>query len=104
MSFIIQHKILLITLLSLLLVKVIWVIWSCWGNGLFDKEKNELLQRRNYLVEKVVVEPCQLLDEKTGLLVSFLDDNEKTSVPIKGSYSALNCYYLTKIDPEFACE
>lgn len=44
------------------------------------------------------------LDEKTGLLVSFLDDKGKTDTPIKGSYSALNCYYLTKIDPEFACE
>ena len=42
------------------------------------------------------------LDEKSGLLVSYLDDNGKIEAPVKGSYSALNCYYLTKVDPEFA--
>ncbi|MDE5843784.1 MAG: hypothetical protein K2H44_00155 [Muribaculaceae bacterium] len=42
------------------------------------------------------------LDEKTGLLVSYLDDNGKMDAPVKGSYSALNCYYLTMIYPEFA--
>lgn len=271
-----RHKVAILTILILVLIKIVWVVWSCWGNGSFEKEKDELLQRHNYLVEKVVVEPRQLLnempsgiglqfqgewalyscsmltealsnmaeiypetkedavskidsliqivkspelrlydkirwgedplesldgdkshisylshlawmignykriggtnkhdelydsvcktmnrriinsplynlptypqepvyvpdmmvaivalsdyaehkngkysdtvntwinkaksewlDEKTGLLVSFLNDNGKTDAPIKGSYSALNCYYLTKIDPEFACE
>ena len=43
-------------------------------------------------------------DKKTGLLVSFLDDEglQIDDAPEKGSYSALNCYYLTLIDPEFA--
>ena len=271
-----RHRVAILTILILVLIKIVWVVWSCKGNGLFDKEKNELLQRRNYLVGKVVIEPqllldempngiglqfqgewalysCSMLtealsnmaeiypetkedaiktidsliqivkspelrlydklrwdedplesldgdeshvsylshlawmignykriggndkhdnlydslcatmnrrivnsplyniptypdesvyvpdmmvaivalsdfaklnngkysntvniwinkaksewlDEKTGLLVSFLDDNGKTDVPIKGSYSSLNCYYLTKIDSEFACE
>lgn len=44
------------------------------------------------------------IDAQTGLLVSFLDDNGQMEAPIKGSYSALNCYYLTKIDEEFAKE
>lgn len=46
------------------------------------------------------------LDEKTGLLVSFLqeDGTQYGDVPVKGSYSALNCYYLTFIDPRFAKE
>ena len=46
------------------------------------------------------------LDEETGLLVSFLqeDDTQYGDVPVKGSYSALNCYYLTFIDPRFAKE
>lgn len=44
------------------------------------------------------------LDEKTGLLVSFLDEKGKVNAPVKGSYAALNCYYLTKIDPDFAHE
>jgi hypothetical protein len=39
-------------------------------------------------------------DKDTGLLVSFLPDDDL----IKGSYSALNCYYLTFIDEAFAKE
>ena len=42
------------------------------------------------------------IDDKTGLLMSFLNENGKTDSHVKGSYSALNCYYLTLIDPEFA--
>lgn len=64
-EFIFKHKFFLI-ILSLLLVKVIWVNWSCWGNGSFDSEKNDLLQRRNYLVGKIVVEPRKLLNEMPG--------------------------------------
>lgn len=44
------------------------------------------------------------IDDKTGLLVSFLDDNRQMEARIKGSYAALNCYYLTQIDAEFAKE
>lgn len=44
------------------------------------------------------------IDNNTGLLVSFLDKNGKTDTSVKGSYAALNCYYLTKIDAEFAKE
>ena len=40
------------------------------------------------------------IDKKTGLLASFLPFYDGT--PIKGSYSALNCYYLTFIDEAFA--
>ena len=44
------------------------------------------------------------IDEKTGLLVSFVDENGKLyeNAPVKGSYSALNGYYLTFIDEAFA--
>ena len=44
------------------------------------------------------------IDKKTGLLASFVDENGKQyeGAPIKGSYSALNCYYLTFIDEVFA--
>ena len=44
------------------------------------------------------------IDDKTGLLVSFLQENGNLyeEVPVKGSYSALNCYYLTFIDETFA--
>lgn len=42
------------------------------------------------------------IDGITGLLVSFLGDNGVVEAPIKGSYAALNSYYLTKIDAGFA--
>lgn len=45
---------------------MLWVTWSCWGNGSLDDEKNDLLQRKNYLVAKIMVEPRQLLDEMPG--------------------------------------
>ena len=44
-------------------------------------------------------------DKETGLLASFLEvdgDSLKIVPPIKGSYSALNCYYLSLVDREFA--
>ena len=45
------------------------------------------------------------LDGETGLLASFLVENgDKVEgvLPVKGSYSALNCYYLSLVNPEFA--
>lgn len=44
------------------------------------------------------------IDKKTGLLVSFLDEDgiQYESVPVKGSYATLSCYYLTFIDENFA--
>lgn len=44
------------------------------------------------------------VDEQTGLLVSCLDYRGKAETRPKGSYSALNCYYLSLIDPQFAKE
>ena len=43
------------------------------------------------------------IDNKTGLLASFVDEDGKLyeGAPVKGSYSALNCYYLTLIDEAF---
>lgn len=64
--FIIRHKVFFIAILSLLLIKMLWVTWSCWGNGSIDDEKDDLLQRKNYLVGKIMVEPRQLLDEMPG--------------------------------------
>ena len=45
----------------LLAVKVVWVECSCRSHGSFETEKTEILQRRNYLVEKVVVGPRKLI-------------------------------------------
>ena len=45
----------------------------------------------------------QYVDTETGLIQSFIwPEMPEAPLPIKGSYSALNCYYLTLIDPELA--
>ena len=57
-------------------------------------------------VDKWIEKACsEWIDLETGLLASFLEeDNGKAQIvlPVKGSYSALNCYYLSLIDTEFA--
>ena len=45
------------------------------------------------------------IDKETGLIASFLAENGDSVeivLPVKGSYSALSCYYLSLVDPEFA--
>ena len=43
------------------------------------------------------------IDKETGLLKSFLNyDGTELPAPVKGSYSALICYYLTFVDEDFA--
>ena len=46
------------------------------------------------------------INEQTGLLSSFLgmDGGYRVWLPVKGSYSALNCYYLTLVDEKFASD
>ena len=45
----------------------------------------------------------QWIDKETGLLKSFLSyDGTEMSAPVRGSYSALICYYLTFVDEDFA--
>lgn len=84
--FICRHKGLICTILVLLLVKVVWVLWSCWNNGSFDGEKNELLQRRNYLVDKTVCEPQQLLSEMPGGI----------GLQFRGEWALYSCSMLTE--------
>ena len=48
-----------------------------------------------------------MVDKETGLIASFLIPDDTVSnrkLTIKGSYTALSCYYLTFIDEEFACD
>ena len=44
------------------------------------------------------------IDPETGLLASYLNENGTCSSIIRGSYSALNTYYLSLIDTSFANE
>ena len=50
-----------ITLL-LIILKVISVIYMCKDNGEFESEKKEILERRNYLVDKLVTTPQEILN------------------------------------------
>ena len=57
----------LITILAILLLiivaKAIWVVTMTRNQGSFESEKKEILQRRNYLIEKVITSPKNLIDE-----------------------------------------
>ncbi|MDE5857624.1 MAG: hypothetical protein K2H32_04630 [Muribaculaceae bacterium] len=68
------------------IIKCVWIEWSCCGNGSFDKEKNELLQRRNFLVEKIMVEPRQLLNEMPGGI----------GLQFQGEWALYSCSMLTE--------
>lgn len=70
--FLYRYRVLLMVVAGLLLVKVIWVAWACRGIGSADEEKDELMERRNFLVGKVMVEPVKLLSEMpSGIGLQF---------------------------------
>ena len=46
-----------------LLTKIVWVLCSCRDIGTFEGEKEDILERRAYLIEKVVTTPEKLLGE-----------------------------------------
>ena len=47
----------------------------------------------------------EFLDPSTGLIPSFLPSvSTEGTLPVKGSYTALSCYYLTLVDPVMARE
>jgi len=71
--------------------------YSRQHNGKYSETVNMWLERAQK----------EWIDEETGLLSSFLaEDADKVEIvlPVKGSYSALNCYYLSLVNPEFAKE
>ena len=71
--------------------------YSCQYDGEYSTTVNMWIERAKK----------EWLDKEIGLLASFLEaDNGITKIvmPVKGSYSALNCYYLSLVDPDFAKE
>lgn len=56
------YLIILAIIASLVIGKIIWVRIEMRNLGSFETEKTELLQRRNYLLGKINVEPQQLID------------------------------------------
>ncbi len=65
--------------------------YSRQNNGEYSQTVNQWVERAQE----------EWLDKKTGLLILYLP-NSSSSMTGKGSYSALNCYYLTFIDKAFA--
>ena len=62
----IKHPKLFITALiivALILVKVIRLAIAVGDNGTFESEKKEILQRREWLIRKVITEPQKLIYE-----------------------------------------
>lgn len=85
-DWILCHKVILISIILLILLKVFWTAWGCRSNGNPDSEKNDVLQRRDWLVEKVVVEPRLLLSEMpSGLGLQF-----------QGEWALYSCSMLAK--------
>jgi hypothetical protein len=71
--------------------------YSCQYNGKYSSTVKLWIERAKK----------DWIDKETGLLASFLvqkGNNAVIELPVKGSYSALNCYYLSLIDSEFAKE
>lgn len=85
-NFFLRHKVTILTILSLVLIKVVWVVWSCWYHGSFDKEKDDLLQRKNYLIKKIVVEPRQLINEMPS----------EIGLQFQGEWALYSCSMLTE--------
>lgn len=84
--FLIRYKMVILSILILILIKLIWVVSSCWGNGSFEKEKQDILQRRNWLVSKIVVEPRKLLDEMPDVI----------GLQFQGEWALYSCSMLTE--------
>ena len=66
MAFKIRHPKLfscLVVIVALILTKVVWVWCYCVDNGTFEGEKQDILERRAYLIDKVITSPESLLDE-----------------------------------------
>lgn len=47
-------------------LKWLWVTISTMGHGTFEGEKTEILRRRNYLTNKLLVSPEEVLNEMPG--------------------------------------
>ena len=53
----------LTAILTLILIKAVWTWCFCSRNGTFEGEKKDILERRAYLIERVVTTPEKLLEE-----------------------------------------
>ena len=101
MKFFERHNVLFTFIAVAITIKVVWVAWSCWDHGSFSKEKKEIFQRKDYLVDKVVVTPQRLIDEMP----------EEIGSQFQGEWALYSCSMLTealsnmtKIYPDYGYE
>lgn len=55
-------RIVLIFIVVLVVIKVLWVMLASGNIGNFNTEKDDILRRRNYLMEKILISPQGLID------------------------------------------
>lgn len=60
-EFVTRHTVAISVIAGLILIKIIWVGWGTSGIGDFESERDDILQRRDYLVDKVIVHPRKLI-------------------------------------------
>ncbi|MCH5237797.1 MAG: hypothetical protein J1E95_08370 [Muribaculaceae bacterium] len=85
-QFLKKYCIVISVMIFLILVKVIWVKCSTWNLGTIESEKEDILQRKNWLVDKVCIEPLQLLKEMPGGI----------GLQFQGEWALYTCSMLTK--------
>ena len=88
MAFKIRHPKLfscLVVIVALILTKVVRVWCYCIDNGTFDSEKKDILERRAYLIDKVITSPEKLLDEMPTAIGS----------QFQGEWALYTCSMLT---------
>ena len=88
MPFILKHLKLFICLaviVVLILAKVAWVWCYCNDNGSFETEKQDILERRAYLIDKVITSPEKLLDEMPSAI----------GLQFQGEWALYTCSMLT---------
>ena len=72
-------------LTSLIVIKCAWVIIATWNIGTFESEKSDILQRRNYLINRVISTPQDLLDRMPSVI----------GEQFKGEWALYSCSMLS---------
>lgn len=82
-----HHKLFtcLAVIVVLILAKVVWVWCYCNENGSFETEKQDILERRAHLIDKVITSPEKLLDEMPSAI----------GLQFQGEWALYTCSMLT---------
>ena len=72
-------------ILALVIIKVIWVSINMSEIGSFESEKDDILKRRNYLVEKVITSPNALINSMP----------ESIGAQFQGEWAMYSCFMFS---------